>query len=127
MVKLEMRFLPGRFAICRLDSRSAVPPWAVRGEFFSVTRTEDELSIVCDEENVPEGVVCEKGYIALKVLGLFDFSLIGILASITAVLAAANVSIFALSTYDTDYILMREADKTGTEEALRSAGYIIRR
>lgn len=126
MNKPDLRFLHTRFAVCRLEPLSDVPPWAMRGEFFSVTRTEDELSVVCDEGAVPEGAVCAKGYAALKVLGPLDFSLIGILSSISAVLAGAGVSIFAVSTYDTDYILMRETDRAAAQDALHSAGYIIR-
>jgi hypothetical protein len=123
--KLELRLLAGRLCICRLGPGEAVPDWAERGEFFSVTRTSEELSIVCDEGNVPEGITCAGGYAALKVTGPLDFSLIGILSSLSSVLAGANVSIFALSTYDTDYILFRESDKQAAFEALRSAGYIL--
>lgn len=126
MYKPELEFLKGRFAVCRLDAASDVPQWAVAGGFFSVTRTADELSVVCGEANVPEGVLCEKGYIALKARGPLDFSLTGILSSISAVLAEAKTSIFALSTYDTDYILLRKSDKTTAADALASAGYIIR-
>lgn len=126
MDKPELRFLPGRFCICRLDPQADVPGWAVRGGFFSVTRTQDELSIVCDEAFVPDGVLCAGGYAALMVQGPLDFSLVGILSPISAVLAQANVSIFALSTYDTDYILMRESDRAAAAEALAKAGYIVR-
>jgi hypothetical protein len=125
MKKPELRFLQGRFGICRLDPGEAVPVWAMRGGFYSVTRTGDELSVVCDEASVPDGVTCADGYAALMVQGPLDFSLIGILSSISAALAEAKVSIFALSTYDTDYILMKESDKTAAAEALAKAGYIV--
>lgn len=126
MFKPELEFLGGCYAICRLSAASDVPQWAIEGGFFSITRTADELSVVCGEESVPEGIVCVKGYIALKVRGPLDFSLTGILSSLSAVLAEANVSIFALSTYDTDYILLREADKESASKALAVAGYVIR-
>jgi hypothetical protein len=125
-MKPELMFIPGRYAVCRLDGGSEVPIWATRDGFFSVTRTEDELSVVCEEGNVPDGVLCAGGYAALKVIGPLDFSLTGILSAISAMLAEAKVSIFVLSTYDTDYILMREGDKAAAAEALGSAGYIIR-
>ncbi len=125
MYKPKLRFITGRYAICRLDSATPVPTWAVQGGFFSVTRTDDELSIVCEESLAPEEVLCVRGYSAIKVLGPLDFSLKGILSSISAVLAEAGVSIFALSTYDTDYILMRESDKECAAQALIDAGYII--
>lgn len=123
--KPELFFLPERFAIGRMDRRSTVPIWAMQGGFYSVTRTADELSIVCNEQTMPQGVTCVRGYIALKVQGPLDFSLTGILAALSAVLAEAGVSIFALSTYDTDYILMRERDKTAASEALAKAGYTV--
>ncbi len=126
MGKPELEFISGRYAICRLDRRTEIPQWAVEGGFLSVTRTEEELSVVCDEKSVPQGVLCVNGYIALKVQGPLDFSLTGILSSISAVLAEAGVSIFALSTYDTDYILLREGDKAAAAKALKSAGYIVR-
>jgi hypothetical protein len=125
MNKPELQFLDGRFSVCRLAPQAIIPNWAAKGAFYSITRTADELSVVCDEANVPEDVLCAKGYCALKVQGPLDFSLVGILASISAVLAEENVSIFALSTYDTDYILMRESDKSAAAEALAKAGYII--
>jgi hypothetical protein len=123
--KPELQFLPGRYAVGRMDRRSTVPIWAMQGGFYSVTRTADELSIVCDERLMPDGVTCVKGYIALKMLGPLDFSLTGILAAISAVLAEAKVSIFALSTYDTDYILIRERDKAAAVKALTEAGYVV--
>lgn len=125
MFKPELQFIPGLYAICRLESKSGIPSWAAQGDFFSITRTKDELSIVCEEKNVPEGVLFAGGYAALKVQGPLDFSLTGILSSISAVLANANISIFALSTYDTDYILLRESDRTAASLALKNAGYIV--
>ncbi len=126
MDRPELTFISGRWAICRLGSREHVPQWATDGSFFSVTRTEDELSLVCEEANVPAGVLCARGYAALKVIGPLDFSLTGILSSITAVLAEAKISIFAVSTYDTDYILMRGENREAAAEALKSAGYTVR-
>ncbi len=125
MGSLKLKFIPGRYAICRLGGGSAVPQWAASGGFFSITRTEDELSVVCEEGNVPDGVLCAGGYAALKVQGPLDFSLTGILSSLSAVLAEAKISIFALSTYDTDYILVRESDKAAAAKALISAGYEV--
>lgn len=125
MEALKLRFLPGHYAICRLGPQEEIPVWAVCSGFYSVTRTEDELSLVCGEAHVPDGVVCAKGYTALMVQGPLDFSLVGILSSISAALAEAAVSIFALSTYDTDYILMKESDKSAAAEALKRAGYIV--
>lgn len=102
--------MPGTFAICRLDSDAPIPEWAHIG-FFSITRTPDELSIVCKEEIVPEGVTGEKGWRCLQVMGPLDFALTGILASLAAPLAEAGISIFAISTYDTDYFLVKELNR----------------
>jgi hypothetical protein len=125
MEKPELSFLNGRLSVCRLDAGEDIPAWAMRGGFYSVTRTQDELSVVCDEASVPDGVTCSRGYAALMVQGPLDFSLVGILSSISVALAEAGVSIFALSTYDTDSILMRESDKAAAAEALAKAGYAI--
>ncbi|OGY79061.1 MAG: amino acid-binding protein [Candidatus Kerfeldbacteria bacterium RIFCSPHIGHO2_02_FULL_42_14] len=106
--KLSLKVLPMKVGICRLEKEARIPDWAIVGGFFSVTRTDDELSVVCMEENIPEDVKCEKGWRVFKVEGILDFSLTGILASIANPLAQAKISIFAVSTFDTDYILVKE-------------------
>jgi hypothetical protein len=100
--------LPDRFAICRLGRDAPVPDWALTGGFFSVTRTPEELSIVCPQVNVPDGTTCNQGWRGLKVEGPFDFSAIGIIAALAEPLARAGISIFVISTYDTDYLLVKE-------------------
>ena len=100
-----------------------IPEWAHSG-FFSMTRTPDELSIVCNEEIVPDGVACEKGWHCLQVKGPLDFALTGILASLAAPLAEAGISIFAISTYDTDYFLVKELDRAIA--VLFKAGHNVR-
>ncbi len=126
MEKPELRLLIGRLSVCRLSPQEEIPDWAMRGGFYSVTRTKDEISVVCDEASVPDGVTCSAGYTALMVQGPLDFSLVGILSSISAALAEAGLSIFALSTYDTDYILIRESDSAAAAQALAKAGYTVR-
>jgi hypothetical protein len=120
-VMLTMKLLEEKYGVCRLDAGEAIPAWATLGTFFSVTKTEDELSVVCDEDAIPEGLVCEKDWRILKVLGPLDFSLVGILASISKTLADCGVSIFAISTYDTDYILVKEIDIDRAVESLETA------
>lgn len=124
---LTMSVLAGNFGVCRLDSGSGIPEWALECDFYSITSTPDELSIVCPEADVPGNVICERGWKGLKVEGPLDFGLTGILAGISAVLAGKEVSIFALSTYDTDYILVRKKDLETAVEALGEAGYVILR
>ena len=111
--RLTLSVLPERLAICRLQANSAIPDWALYSpQLTSITRTQDELSIVCPESDAPEGISVEKGWNAFKVEGPLGFSLTGILASLATPLAEANISIFAVSTFETDYLLVK-ADKLG--------------
>ena len=101
--------MPTLLAVVRLDALSAIPFWAIEGDgFFSITRTQDEVSVVCPEEKVPQDVKVEKGWQSLKVEGPLDFGLTGILSSLTQPLAEAKISIFAISTFDTDYIMIKK-------------------
>ena len=102
-----------------------MPTWAWTGELCAVTRTIDELSVVCSEEAVPPEAPSERGWRALKVQGPLDFSLTGVLAALTVPLAAASIPIFALSTYDTDYVLVAARDLTRAAEALTQAGHSV--
>ena len=115
-----------RLAVCRLSPDQKVPSWATEAEFFSLTRTPDELSIVCPEAIVPTGVRKESGWRALGFEGPLDFSLVGVLAAIAGPLAEAGVSVFAVSTYDTDYVLVCEEQLERALAALRGRGYEIR-
>jgi hypothetical protein len=100
-----------------------VPAWALEGALFSVTRTDDELSVVCQEQRVPEGVRAEKDWVALKLEGPFPFSMTGVLASFLQPLAQARISIFAISTFDTDYVLIKQQDAERAVEVLALAGH----
>ena len=120
---LALSLLSGTFAICRLAPEADIPSWALDGEFFSVTRTEEELSLVCLQEKVPEDIRCEKDFRCLKVGGPLDFSLTGILSSLTIPLAQAGISVLALSTFDTDYLLVKEAHVDRAVQKLSQAGY----
>ena len=102
-----------------------MPAWAWSAELCSVTRTIDELSVVCSEASVPADAPAERGWRALKVQGPLDFSLTGVLAALTAPLAAAAIPIFALSTYETDYILVHGRDLEQGSEALTKAGHTV--
>ena len=125
--RLTLRPLGGAFAVCRLDPHAAVPPWVTGGgPFSSVTRTDDELSVVCPEERVPPGVRAERGWLCLQVEGPLNFSLTGVLASLSLPLAEAALSIFAISTFDTDYLLVRESHREQALAALASSGHVVR-
>lgn len=106
---LTLAVMPVSLAVVRLNAVSNVPLWAMEGsDFFSMTKTQDELSVVCAEDKVPQGVKVEKGWRCLKVEGPLDFGLTGILSSLAQPLAEAKISIFAISTYDTDYIMIKK-------------------
>jgi hypothetical protein len=109
--------------VTRLSSNAPVPEWAEGGPFHSVTRSPSELSIVCLAAQVPVGVTCRKGWRCLAVAGPMPFELTGVLASLASPLATASVSVFALSTYDTDYLLVLEEQVEQAVAALRAAGH----
>ena len=117
--------LAGRFAVCRLDAGSPIPAWAWQGDFSSVTRTSDEVSVVCPAAVVPESVRAERGWRVLRVVGIQDLGLVGVLASLAGPIAEAGVSLFVLATFDTDYLLVREANLGAAVEALAVAGHQV--
>jgi hypothetical protein len=115
------------FAICRLDKDAAVPDWATSGDFFSVARTPDELSIVCSQAGVPAGIECEVGWRCLKVESPFQFDLSGMITSIAAPLAGAGVDLFVVATQDSDYLRVKEPDLQQAVLMLSQAGYRVDR
>ena len=127
MPALDLSLLPDLYAICRLPADSPPPAWAAGGRpFVSVTRTADELSITCPQTLVPPDVQHESGWRVLKLEGPFDLSLIGILAPIATALAQAQVNIFVISTYDTDYVLVKEARLDEAVRAIEALGHHVR-
>jgi hypothetical protein len=124
---LELTLLPERFAISRLAADAVVPRWAMQGPFFSVTRTGEELSIVTEFSRVPAGVQSQSGWRILKVHGPFVLSEIGVLAALATPLAEGRVSLFAISTFDTDYLLVASEALPAAIAALEGAGHTIHR
>ena len=124
-MQLSLTLLSQRLAVCRLDAGAPLPPWANQGVFVSITRTPEELSLVCPEEAVPDHVLSERGWCCFRVAGPLAFSLTGVLVALAGPLAEARISIFAISTYDTDYLLVREQDLDGAQQILRQAGHLI--
>jgi hypothetical protein len=126
--RIELRFtwIHGQFAICKLPANSPIPDWATKGVFTSVTRTTDELSIVCPGDNLPPNVNSQSHWTCLKLEGPFAFSQVGILASFIDPLAANGVPIFAISTYDTDYVLIQEEYWGIAHAALQQAGHQLK-
>jgi len=124
---LQLSLLPERFAISRLAASSPIPEWAKQGPFFSVTRTGDELSVVTELSRVPVGVQSQPGWRVLKVHGPFVLSEIGVLASLASPLAEAKISLFVVSTFDTDYLLVASETLAAAIAALEQAGHTINR
>lgn len=123
--KLKLIQLPDIFVVCRLDKDAPVPAWATSAEWFSITRTTDELSIVCRQSIVPDGVRCERGWQCLRVAGTMEFSMVGVVASLVTPLAEAGISVFVVSTFDTDYLFVKEDVLASALEVLRSAGHHV--
>jgi len=125
---LKYRVLNERLAVCRLAGDAPVPSWARDAKFFSVVRTAEELSIVCAEaacagNSLGPGAMVEGGWVALQLQGPFPFSLTGVLSSFLQPLAEAQIPIFAVSTFDTDYVLIKYADLDKAVSALGAAGH----
>jgi len=107
--KLTLSILPEKFGICHFDKNSPIPDWAIKGEFFSITRTDQELSIVYPQEKIPGGVLFERDWRAFRLEGFIDgIYSVGIIASLSKPLAEAGISIFNISTYETNYVLVEE-------------------
>ncbi|MGH9741917.1 MAG: ACT domain-containing protein [Candidatus Acidiferrum sp.] len=123
----QLSLLPESFAIVGLPARTELPPWATQGRFFSVTRTSDELSVVVEESLVPAGVQSQAGWRIIKVHGPFVLSEIGVLASLAGPLAAARISVFVLSTFDTDYLLVAGDSLAAAVSTLERAGHTFQR
>jgi hypothetical protein len=125
--RLPLEVLPDTLAVCRLPPAAALPGWAtVAAPFLTVTSTSEELSITTVQAAVPPGVRCERDYRALRIQGTLPPDLVGILVAIAQPLAQAGLSIFAISTYDTDYVLVKERDLPAALAALRGAGHEVR-
>lgn len=124
---MELDVHPERLAVCRLDPSEPTPGWVTdaAGPLVSVTRTAEELSVVVGEEAVPQQVRAERGWRALSVRGPLDFSLTGVLASLAGSLADAGIPIFVVSTYDTDWLLVRDRDLDGAVDTLQRAGHEV--
>jgi nitrilase len=124
--RLRLLEVPGPFAVCKLPPGSPIPVCR-SGDFFSVTVTADEVSVVCRQETAPADAIIEKDWRCLRVAGAMPFTAIGILAALTTPLANAGISVFALSTFDTDYLLVKATEFEGAITALGEAGHGVER
>jgi hypothetical protein len=125
--RFQLTLLPERFAISQLAADAPIPGWATQGSFFSMTRTREELSVVCELSRVPVVVQSQPGWRVFKVHGPFVLSEIGVLSALAAPLAKAKISLFAVSTFDTDYLLVADTTLSAAVAALEHAGHTIHR
>jgi hypothetical protein len=125
MINLTLAAAEGTYAVCRLAPDAPTPAWAAAGAFVSITRTDRELSVVCPEQHVPPDARAERGWRRFQVAGPLDFSLVGVLAALVDPLARAGIPVFAVSTFDTDHLLIRAVDFDRAVEALKAAGHTI--
>src|SRR5215469_8513562 len=122
---LTLSVIHGLFAIVKLSPGSAIPDWATKSGFFSVTRNSEELSLVVSEANVPLSLDASRGWRMLKVHGPFAFTEVGVVAALASPLARVGVGIFVISTFDTDYLLIQQEEIPAAIEALEHAGHRI--
>ncbi|MBW1637104.1 MAG: ACT domain-containing protein [Deltaproteobacteria bacterium] len=123
MEKLQFTVLEGELSIHRLPASAPVPDEVFTATFYSITRTSEELSIVCPEDININGARTEKGWSCIKIIGPLEFSQTGVLAALSTSLARAGIAIFVISTFDTDYILVKSRFLTAAIEQLAAAGY----
>ena len=113
----------GAFSLVRLPPDSPLPMGAFAGRLCAITRTEDELSVICDTEHAPSSVRVEHGWACLKVLGPLDVAIVGVMSSLAGALAEVNIALLAISTFDTDYVLVRREHLENAIAAWRAAGH----
>jgi uncharacterized protein len=124
-IGLGIRPIEGRLSIVRVDPRSEVPDWASRGVFSASIRTIEELTIICDQAAVPVGVMAEHDWVALEVEGPLAFTMTGVLSKMLGPLAEEGIAVFVVSTFSTDYILVKSDAVMSALDVLRHAGYRI--
>ena len=127
MKKLRLSLFSHKYAVCQFHPDKHIPYWALLGDFVSLTRTHEELSIVCQQDNVPEDIEAERGWRCLQVQGAFDFTVAGVNASLAIPLAEADISVLAIATYATEYLLIKEENVEQTLQVLEQAGHYIAR
>ena len=123
---LSLKILPDRIAVCRFAPTAKLPEGLDKSGFYSITRTEEELTVVCTEASVPSGTLSEGGWRCFKIQGPLDFSETGIIFSLSKPLAESGIPVFVVSTFDTDYFMVKEKDLVKAIEALTAAGHQLK-
>ena len=127
MKKLNLTLSPHLYAVCQFHPDKNIPYWALMGDFVSLTRTHEELSIVCQQDNVPDDIEAERGWRCVQVQGAFDFSVAGVHVSLAVPLAEADISVLAIATFATDYLLIKKENVEQALQVLKWAGHSIER
>ena len=122
---LNISLLPDNYSIYRFKSESEVPGWVYSSDFYSITKTKDEISVVASQDDVAAGIISNPDWRVLKIAGPLEFSLIGIIADVSTTLKDKKIPIFIISTYDTDYILIKQKDLSSGMKALKEKGHKI--
>jgi hypothetical protein len=123
--RVNLQRLTGSYAISRLDPAAAIPAWADGTGFVSISRTADELSIVCEQQRVPAGLTTDRDWSALRLLGPFAFDETGIVLSVIRPLSEAGLGVFVVSTFDGDHLLLKMADIARGTDLLERAGHRV--
>ena len=123
--KVRLKRLAGSYSVCRLDPSSPIPRWADGEGFVSISRSDDELSIVCRTERVPADVRQDSDWTCYRFLGPFAFDETGIVSAVIGPLSDAGIGIFVVSTFDGDHMLIKQADVAGAEPVLAASGHIM--
>ncbi len=124
---LHLQVIPDRYGIIKLPSTSDIPSWVLDCSVYNITKTPDELSIVCSQNVIPEEILCERGWKGLRVMGHLSFNSTGVVESIAKPLAEDEISIFTVSTFDTDYVFVKESQLDQTVNCLKAAGHHVDR
>ncbi|HUF08423.1 MAG TPA: ACT domain-containing protein [Rhodothermales bacterium] len=121
--KLQFEPLPGSYSVCRLPAQVEIPAWVDGEGFVSITRTDDELSLVMREDRVPPDVRAQRDLSGFRIAGSLDFSEVGILRTFSAALADAEIPVFAVSTFDTDYVFVPSSSMPEARRVLTASGH----
>jgi hypothetical protein len=123
---LNLIVLADKYSIYKFKNESALPDWIYSSDFYSITKTKDEISVIAIQtDSLSEDIICSKNWRIFKIAGPLDFSLVGIIADISCILKEKKISIFTISTYDTDYILVKQKDLSIGIKALKDKGHNI--
>lgn len=122
----DLTVQPGEYAVCRLEPSTPLAAWMTAGPHSFIARTPEELSVIVTGSLVPPGVRSEGPYSLIRVDGTLDFALTGVIAALTRPLAEAEISVLAVATFDTDYLLVRKEALQGAAAALAKAGHRVR-